>query len=200
LIVLSAPSGAGKTTLCERLLREHCNITYSVSCTTREPRGKEEEGRDYFFLSDDAFQEHVKNGAFLEHADVHGRRYGTLKDIVEETFERGHSILMDLDVQGAAQIRKAIQELPEGSTMKGRLVDIFIEPPSLDVLRERLVGRGEDSDEAIERRIRNAKLEMPYRDAYRYHIVNRDIDDAYEQFNAIIVNEMTTGLDAATFK
>ena len=198
LIVVSAPSGAGKTTLCERLLREHTNIAYSVSCTTRAPRGKEKEGRDYYFLSEDAFQEHVDNGAFLEHANVHGSRYGTLKRIVEETCDRGQSILMDLDVQGAAQIRKAIERLPEGSMMKDRFVDIFIEPPSMEVLHNRLVGRGEDSDDAIERRIRNAELEMPYRDAYRYQIVNRDIEEAYEQFKEIVVNEMTNGLDAAS--
>ena len=193
LVIVSAPSGAGKTTLCERLLCEHSNIVYSVSCTTRAPRGKEKDGRDYFFLSEEAFQEHVDEGAFLEHADVHGSRYGTLKCVVEDAFEKGKSMLMDLDVQGAAQIRETIEALPEGSMMQDRFVDIFIEPPSMEVLRDRLIGRGEDSEDAIERRIRNAELEMPCRDAYCYRIVNRDIDEAYEQFNAIVLEEMTIG-------
>lgn len=197
LIVVSAPSGAGKTTLCERLLCEHTDIIYSVSCTTRSPRGQEEEGMHYFFMADEAFRQHVDAGAFLEHADVHGCRYGTLKSTVFETLDAGNSILMDLDIQGAAQIRKVAQGLPQGSAMKEGFVDIFIEPPSLDALRDRLVRRGEDSEDSIQCRIRNAELEMRHRNAYRHRIINRDVDEAYDEFQAIIVNELTNGLDAA---
>lgn len=189
LIVISAPSGAGKSTLCDRLLAAHDDIAYSVSCTTRAPRGGEVDGVDYHFLTPEAFEQKVQAGAFLEHAQVHGNRYGTLKQTVRETLQRGGSLLMDIDVQGARQVRAALATLPSTDLMVQGFVDIFVHPPSLEELRRRLEGRGEDAAEVIERRLANAATELADANRYRYQLVNDDLERAQGELAAIIRKE-----------
>ena len=189
LIVVSAPSGAGKSTLCDRLLAEFTDIDYSVSCTTRDPRGAEVDGEDYFFMTREGFEARVANGDFLEHAEVHGNLYGTLKATVEDAFAENQSIIMDIDVAGAAQVRDHVATLPADNPLRRGFVDIFISAPSLEELRRRIVTRGEDSPEAIELRMRNAVEEMKAAPLYRYHLVNDDLERAYAEFRSIILAE-----------
>ncbi len=187
LIVISAPSGAGKSTLCDLLLEEFPEINYSISCTTREPRGEEEDGVDYFFLSREAFDAHVAAGRFLEHAVVHKNCYGTLAEPVRQSFAEGQSVLMDIDVVGAASVRAYVQALPEGDPLREGFVDIFIEPPSMEELERRLVGRGEDTPEVIEVRLANAQGEMDRAGEFTYRVVNDDLDIAYRKLRDILL-------------
>ena len=189
LIVVSAPSGAGKTTLCDRLLESDSTMVYSVSCCTRPPRGNDVDGRDYIFLSRDEFLRRVVAGDFLEYAIVHGHYYGTLKDTVGEALRAGRSVLMDIDVQGARQVRNLLAGRSAEGLLANRLVDIFIAPPSLDALRERLAGRGTDSPEVIEQRLRNAEVELASAGEYRYTVVNDDLDKAERELKAIVEKE-----------
>jgi len=192
LIVVSAPSGAGKTTLCDRLLQFYPEITYSISCTTREPRGVEEDGEDYYFLTKPEFAKRVAAGEFLEHARVHGFEYGTLKKPVYAAFAEGHCVLMDIDVEGAAQVRAHVATLPLTDPMRAGFVDIFIRPPSIEALRERLEARGEDDNATIARRLRNAGEELARAGEFRYHVVNDDLEIAYRELSGII--ESTSGI------
>ncbi len=187
LIVMSAPSGAGKSTLCDLLLQEFPEVTYSISCTTREPRGQEEDGIDYFFLSREAFEERVARGELLEHAQVHGNFYGTPAGPVREAFAEGQSVLMDIDVVGAALVREYVAALPDGDPLKEGFVDIFIEPPSVEELRRRLVGRGEDSPATIEVRLKNAQGELDRADEFTYRVVNDELDLAYRRLRDILL-------------
>ena len=190
LIVVSAPSGAGKTTLCDRLLGEfHSSMIYSISCTTRAPREGEEDGREYFFLSEAAFRSKLAAGEFIEHAQVHGNLYGTLKRFIDRGFSSGRDVLMDLDVQGAAQIRDYIARAPAGDPIKNAFVDIFVGPPSIETLRKRLEGRGKDSQEVIERRLRQAEEELSHWKKYRYFVLNDRLDASYDALRSIIIAE-----------
>jgi guanylate kinase len=189
LVVVSAPSGGGKTTLCERLLAEFHQMVYSVSCTTRPPREGEIDGTDYFFISEDEFEQRAKAGEFLEHAHVHGYRYGTLRRYVEKGFATGRDVLMDIDVQGAAQIREQLASLPTHHPLRRGFVDIFIAPPSIEVLRKRLQLRGKDADAVIERRMQQAALELEQWRAYQYVIVNDRLDTSYDALRSIIIAE-----------
>ncbi|MEI7879263.1 MAG: guanylate kinase [bacterium] len=184
LIVVSAPSGAGKTTLCNRLLAEHACMTRSISCTTRAPRGAEVDGQHYHFLTLAEFNRRLAEGLFLEHAVVHGNQYGTLRSNVESALKAGKDVLLVIDVQGAAQVRRAAQAL--GGTLGRAYVDIFIAPPSLETLRERLQKRGEDTSEVIERRLINARGEMERGREYQYRVVNDNLEQAYAELNSII--------------
>jgi guanylate kinase len=189
LLVVSAPSGAGKTTLCERLLAEFDSIHYSVSCTTRAPREGEVDGRDYYFLSASEFEERVAQREFLEYANVHGAMYGTLERYITDGFARGKDVLMDIDVQGAAQIRKAVSASEATHPLRKAYVDVFIAPPSLDVLRNRLLARGKDGGAVIERRMAEAEHELAHWQEYEYLIVNDRIDAAYDALRAIVLAE-----------
>ena len=189
LIVISAPSGAGKTTLCNRLLKEMPHVHYSVSCTTRPPRAGEADGVSYHFMDVPAFERKVDAGEFLEHAVVFGHHYGTLQETVRTGLEQGRDVLMDIDVQGASQIRDYVQHAPEGDLIKDAFVDIFIAPPSIDELRARLMNRGKDSDEVILRRVGTARAELQRMDEYRYLIVNDDLDASYDALRSIVVAE-----------
>ena len=189
LIVVSAPSGAGKTTLCERLRAEDPGIVYSVSCTTRSPRGREVDGADYIFLDADAFASRVAAGEFLEHAVVHGHCYGTLKETVRRGLAAGNSVMMDIDVQGADQIRAYAQAAPADDPIRCAFLDIFIAPPSLQALRERLEKRAEDAPEVIAQRLRNAQAEMARAESYRYVIVNADLDRALQRLREVVEEE-----------
>lgn len=189
LVILSAPSGAGKSTLCDRLLADYPELTYSVSCTTRPVRGEEEDGVDYHFISDEAFDRFEAEDAFLEHAEVHGNRYGTLMEPIRRTFRENCSMLMDIDVAGAAQVRAKIASLPADDPLRQGFVDIFILPPSMDELRRRLETRGEDAPDVIERRIRNASGEMARAGEFSYRVVNDDLEIAYRELRAILEYE-----------
>ena len=184
LLVVSAPSGAGKSTLCERLLADHFFMTRSISCTTRPPRGAEVDGRDYHFLSEAEFNRRVTEGLFLEHAVVHGNQYGTLRATVEEGLKAGKDVLMVIDVQGAASVRAAARSA--GGILGQSYVDIFISPPSLEALRDRLQARGEDAPEVIEKRLANAQGEMERAREYQHRVINDQLDQAYAELHAII--------------
>jgi guanylate kinase len=189
LIIVSAPSGAGKTTLCQKLRAEFPELVYSISCTTRAPRGKEQDGREYHFLSEAEFLKRVGQGAFLEHALVHGNRYGTLRQAVADALAAGQSVLMDIDVQGAAQIREYVRKAAGDDPIRRAFVDIFIEPPSMEALQGRIEGRGENRAEDTQRRLKNAAEEMRHRFDYRHRVVNDVLEDAYVALRAVIETE-----------
>lgn len=185
-IVISAPSGAGKTTLCDLLLQSYPEICYSISCTTRAPRITEEDGEDYHFLTTACFQELIAENKFLEYALVHGNYYGTLKDPIYAAMQDGLCILLDIDVAGAAQIRGHLATLPTDDPLVQGFVDIFILPPSLETLRERLYLRATDSEEVVEQRIHNAQEEMQHADEYMFKVVNDDLPTAWRRICDII--------------
>lgn len=179
LFVISAPSGAGKTTLCRRLCETVTNIRHSVSYTTRKPRQEEIDGVHYTFVDDDKFRAMVADSAFVEWASVHGNFYGTSKKRIENMMKTGIDVILDIDAQGARQIRETIAD--------GIL--IFILPPSMDVLRERLMGRKSDSEEVIEKRLKKAAQEIKEYKNYDYVIVNDLFEDAIKELTAIIIAE-----------
>ena len=185
-IVISAPSGCGKTTLIDMLLQEYCDIVYSISCTTRAPRGEEEDGVDYHFKTVERFKQLIAEDAFIEHACVHGNYYGTLREPIESALREGCSVILDIDVQGAAKVREFVRSLPDTDPMKVGYVDIFILPPSMEELRSRLVGRGTDSPEAVERRLENAEGEIARAGEYMFQVTNDDLQLAYRRLCDII--------------
>ena len=180
-IVLSAPSGCGKSTLIDMLLQEYSDFCYSISCTTRDPRGEEEDGLDYHFKTKERFEELIKEGAFIEYAKVHDNYYGTLKAPIQEVLGEGNSMILDIDVQGAAKVREYVRNLPNTDPMKIGYVDIFINPPSMEELRRRLEGRGTDAPEVIEKRLANAEGEMSRAAEYMYQVTNDDLAIAYKR-------------------
>jgi len=186
MLAISAPSGAGKSTLCNKLVDDFPRIVYSISCTTRPPRGDEKDGEHYYFLSKKEFKTRIKNGEFLEYAKVHGNYYGTLEDTVLYTMEQGKHILLDIDVQGVAQIRESIKSLALNHPIRQGFVDIFILPPSTEELKRRLRGRGTDSNEVIQKRLHNAQTEMDQAGLYSCQIVNDDLELAYTELKEII--------------
>jgi len=183
LFVLSAPSGAGKTTLCNAL-RQKPEFVWSVSCTTRTPRPGEIDGEDYHFLSREEFERRLVAGEFLEHAEVHGNRYGTLKGPVLENLAAGVDVLLDIDTRGAASIRSCGDPL-----ILRALADIFIMPPDLEELRRRLLRRGTETDDQVEVRLRNAALEMECWRDYRYVIISGSMEENIVNFRAIMRSE-----------
>ena len=185
-IVMSAPSGCGKTTLIDMLLQEYHDIVYSVSCTTREPRLGEEDGADYHFMSKERFEELLRENAFIEHASVHGNYYGTLKAPIEEVLAEGNSMILDIDVQGAHTVREYVRALPDTDPLKIGYVDIFINPPSMEDLRERLEGRGTDSPEVIEKRMSNAEGEMARAGEYMFQVTNDDLAICFKRLCDLI--------------
>ena len=184
LFVVSAPSGAGKTTLCKRLLEACPELRFSVSATTRSPRSGERDGVDYHFLRREAFEEGIRAGAFLEHADVYGNYYGTPVAPLRAWLAEGASVLLDVDVQGAALIRSALSR-DDVSELRRAYADVFIAPPSLESLRVRLIGRGTETDEVIERRMRNAQSEMAQARLYAHQVVNGDVACAFDDLLAV---------------
>lgn len=177
--MISAPSGSGKTTLVRKLIASFSDLRFSVSYTTRAPRGAERDGVDYHFVTRGEFQEKIRSEELLEWAEVHGNLYGTSKPETERIRAAGQDILLDVDVQGADQVRKAE---PEAVTM-------FVMPPSFEVLEERLRGRKQDSPEVIEGRLAGARREIDrYRD-YHYVLVNDGIEETAELLKAIVLAE-----------
>ena len=185
-IVMSAPSGCGKSTLIDMLLQEYGDIVYSISCTTRPPRGEEEDGIDYHFLAKERFEELIRENAFIEYASVHGNYYGTLKGPIEEVLLEGNSMILDIDVQGAAKVREYVRGLPDGDPLKVGYVDVFVNPPSIEELRTRLEGRGTDSREVIEKRLANAEGEMARAGEYMFRVVNDDLGMCYKRLCDLI--------------
>ena len=181
--MVSAPSGAGKTTLVERI-RESPNLFYSVSCTTRGPRTGEIEGEDYQFLSDADFRERVKKGDFLEHAQVHGDRYGTLRLPVVTSLKKGKDVLIDIDTQGATAIRNCNDPL-----IRSALADVFIMPPDLEELRKRLRKRGTETTQQIDSRLATAAREMEHWRDYRYTIISGSVEQDLQRFRQIMEAE-----------
>ncbi|MBM4147553.1 MAG: guanylate kinase [Lentisphaerae bacterium] len=193
LIVISSPSGGGKTTLCQRLLAMDDATVQSVSCTTRAARPGEVDGKHYHFISVAEFERRMAAGEFLEHAKVHGHLYGTLRAPVAEAIRSGKSVLLAIDVQGAAQVRDSVRRLPAGDAMRRGYMDVFIQPPSLEALRRRLVGRGQDRPEVIERRLAAAEAEMRRAAEYGTVIVNDDFDTAAAELMAVVERERNGG-------
>lgn len=175
-VILSAPSGGGKTTIARRLLERRGDLGYSVSCTTRAPRDGEVDGRDYRFLSREAFETAVSRGEFAEWAEVHGNLYGTLRTEVERVLGTGRHVLMDIDVQGARQFHTAFPQT----------VLVFVLPPSGEVLKSRLTGRGSEDRSKLLVRLRNARAELSEVGHYHYVVVNDNLDRAVDQVSAII--------------
>ena len=183
LLLVSGPSGSGKTTLC-RQLAQSGEAHYSVSCTTRPPREGEVNGRDYYFLTREQFQADVAAGQFLEHAEVHGNFYGTLLTEVHNFINAGKDVVMDIDVQGAGQVRACTDP-----AVRHSLVDLFVMPPSEEELQERLSGRGTDSDDVIALRMKNALEEMTHWREYQYRLLSGNREDDYSRFTALLTAE-----------
>ncbi len=179
LVVISGPSGSGKGTICKRLIDEIENINVSVSATTRKPRVGEIEGKNYFFIDEDEFVRRINNDEFLEHALVYGNYYGTPKKTVLKQIEEGKDIILEIDIQGALKVK---ENYPKG-------VFIFILPPSLEELKNRIEGRGTDSKEVIHRRLKSAYDELNYAFQYDYVVLNDEVDYAVEKIKEIISAE-----------
>jgi guanylate kinase len=185
LFVISAPSGGGKSTLLRKLAEmDRPDLAYSVSCTTRAPRPGEMHGRDYHFLSHEEFLRRVAAGDFLEHARVHGNHYGTLRATVQEALDAGHDMLMDVDIQGAAQIRANAD-----FRMRAALVDVFLMPPSMAELERRLRTRATETAEQLALRLKNAEAEMAEWRGYQYVIISGTAQEDFDNFRAILQAE-----------
>jgi guanylate kinase len=180
LFIISAPSGAGKTTILKRVISEIDRVGFSVSHTTREPRPGELHGKDYYFVKPVVFKAMQEQNEFLEYAEVHGNMYGTSKTVVDNLVKEGKDVILDIDVQGARQIMDLIGD-------KG--VYIFISPPSLKELEERLSSRGTESDSVIATRLKNAEEEMKSLEIYDHVIVNDQVDQAIDELKTIITVE-----------
>jgi guanylate kinase len=176
LFVVAAPSGAGKSTLVNALLEREPAISLSISHTTRPPRPGEQYGRHYYFVERDAFEQEIADGIFLEHAEVHGNLYGTSRNTVDTLLTQGRDVLLEIDWQGARQIRKS----------KPDCVSVFILPPSRPELERRLRGRGSDSAEVIARRLHNSREEISHAHEFDYIIVNDNFDTALDDLQAIV--------------
>ena len=179
IIIVSAPSGAGKTSICDALIKSDKNIVYSVSTTTRDPRKGEKNGREYYFVDDSNFKKMVKKNLFVEWAKVHDHFYGTSKKVLEQTINKGKDILLDIDVQGAVKIKKQYKDA----------LMIFITTPTLKILKERLIKRNKDSMDVIKTRLENAKKELTYLPKYDYLILNDKLDESIEKAKSVICAE-----------
>ena len=183
LLLVSGPSGSGKTTLCRRLADEG-EAVYSTSCTTRPARDGERDGYDYHFLSRESFEQKVHDGDFLEYAEVHGNFYGTLISEIIDHLASGTDVVMDIDVQGADQVREC-----QDSGVRKALVDLFVMPRTEDELRKRLTGRGSDTDDIIELRMKNALGEISQWQKYRYRLLSETREQDYQQFKSLLIAE-----------
>jgi guanylate kinase len=181
LIIISSPSGAGKTTLCNKLLEEFNNLRFSTSHTTRKPRQGEVDGKDYVFVRDDEFESMIENELFIEWAYVHGNRYGTARAEVRAAATAGKDLLFDVDFQGAQQIK---EQYPNA-------VGVFVLPPSIQELQNRLRARGTETPESLNRRFKAALEEIANHHLFDYLVVNDNLEAAYDQIRAILIAERT---------
>lgn len=179
LIVVSGASGTGKGTVCKKILNDMPEVAYSISATTRAPRPDEVDGREYYFISRDEFKAWIADGKFLEYAEVYGNFYGTPLNKIRERLNRGEDILLEIDVQGALNVKR---KMPEG-------VYIFLLPPSLDELKRRIEGRGTETPESLNRRLANAVAEIKIGLEYDYAVVNDSVDVAAAQIKTILAAE-----------
>ena len=180
LIIVSAPSGSGKSTIIKWLMEQHpeLNLSFSVSCTSRQPRGNEQDGVEYFFLSPEEFRQRIDNNEFLEYEEVYeGRFYGTLKAQVERQQKAGQNVVFDVDVKGGCNIKRHYGD---------EALSLFIQPPSIDVLRERLTKRGTDAPEVIEQRLERAAFELSFAEKFDRVVVNDDLATAEEEAYSIV--------------
>ena len=180
ILILSSPSGCGKTTVAKRLLKDDENLILSVSATTRQPREGEIEGKDYFFLDNGQFKDLVSKECFLEHAEVFGKYYGTPESFVRNKLNEGKNIIFDIDWQGVKQLKKKIPK---------DIVSIFMLPPSIDELRKRLIKRNSDHIDEIEKRIREATLEISNAKEYNYVLINDDLEETINIVKIITIAE-----------
>ena len=180
-IIISAPSGSGKTTICKYLQKLDSSINFSVSCTTRQKRANEFEGKDYFFITNEEFEKKINDAKFIEWEQIHGNfYYGTLKSTLEKAINEDKRILLELDVKGATSVKKLYPN---------KSLSIFIEPPSVEVLKLRLEKRGTDNDERIIKRLERLESELSYKSNFDYHVINDDLDQAVNEIMNIIKNE-----------
>lgn len=192
LLLVSGPSGSGKTTLCRRIANEN-EASYSTSCTTRTPREGERHGHDYYFLSHEEFEQKIASGDFLEYAEVHGNFYGTLKSEILTHINIGTDVVMDIDVQGADQVRAC-----KDAAISKALVDLFVMPPTNEELRKRLTGRGTDSEEVIALRMKNALEEIAACPKYTYRLLSGTHEEDYPQFKSLLIAERLRAQRMAT--
>ena len=179
IYIISAPSGSGKSTLVNELLKKVSDLEFSISYTTRAPRGSETNGRQYYFISRDEFEKMIREGAFLEHAEVFGNYYGTARRFLQQAEDHGRDLLLDIDVQGAKQIQ---DKLPQA-------ISIFILPPNRKILEERLRKRSEDTDEVIQRRLDKATSEIENYPRYNYILINDQLEDSIRLLRALVRGE-----------
>lgn len=180
LFIISAPSGTGKTTIYKKVQQILPNLVFSISYTTRFPRPGEKNAVDYFFVTEEEFKAMINRNQFLEWAEVHGNYYGTSKKFIEENRRAGDGVILDIDVQGAMQLKKLANL---------EAIFIFIKPPSFEELTRRLISRGTESQQVLEKRIENAKNELSYEEQYDYVIINDNLDVAVKQFLEVIDKE-----------
>ena len=176
LIVFTAPSGSGKTTIAKKILNDYSNIEFSVSATTRGRRENEVHGRDYYFISEEEFQQKINNNEFVEWEKFYDYHYGTLKSVIDEKLGKGISVVFDIDVKGAENIKK---QYPDS-------VVIFVMPPSLEELKRRLTERKTESDADFEKRINRAEMELTYCDKFDFKVINEILEDAVKEVKKII--------------
>lgn len=182
-LIFSAPSGSGKSTVVNHILSLHPEVEFSISATSRAPRGEEKNGVEYHFFSTEEFRELIEKDSFVEYEEVYpGRFYGTLKSEVERIWERDHVIIFDVDVKGGVNLKKYFGD---------KALSVFIQAPSVEVLRERLIGRGTDSMEEIEKRVAKASEEMTYADKFDYVLINDDLATAFAEIEKVVDGFLT---------
>ena len=182
-LIVSGPSGSGKSSISREVMKRHPEVAFSISCTTRPPRSGERNGVDYHFLSVEEFRKKIEAGEFIEYAQVHGNFYGTLKSEVEKRVTQGIDVILDIDVQGAAKVHELCRE---SEIFRDAAEFVFVAPPSPAELERRLRGRGTDAEEVILKRLENSKLEISHWREYSYLLINDEFEEAVRKFDALL--------------
>ena len=182
-LIVSGPSGSGKSSISREVMKRHPEVAFSISCTTRSPRSGERNGVDYHFLSVEEFRKKIEAGEFIEYAQVHGNFYGTLKSEVEKRVTQGIDVILDIDVQGAAKVQELCRD---SEIFRDAAEFVFVAPPSHAELERRLRGRGTDAEEVILKRLENSKLEISHWREYSYLLINDEFEEAVRKFDALL--------------